>query len=416
MGIRSLTWTSSRTGRWCSRSPGRARRAASNTDSEATGCTNIGAEAPQTQAARNPRQKSSDVSSRSDPIPLLTGSDPIQEANPQPGTLMAASTVEASLGFGSVPLLVYFYGRHPDLRLTTFSPADQSLRTGVVPELTENNSHVTPQGWVFLHEPDTRRARLWDPRSGDTVALPPTDDDLPESRKCCISAAPTAAAPCVVVILHLAEPRLLYCRVGDSRWTAHGYDIGCVDLPYPPPKRRVIREAAAMGGKFYFLEMGKLGAIDFSSSSPEPALSFLDYPLIGFPDASSCALPYLVVSRGELFMVNIYFKDVTPEVLTMRVHRFGDLSGPTATLTELHDLGDRAFLLSDSNEQLLCSASKYGIKGNRVYAMLNVLSEPNGGFMCIYDMDDQSVETVQPCQDMKDLMSDPFWVLPTDSV
>ncbi|KAL6840305.1 hypothetical protein ACP4OV_030115 [Aristida adscensionis] len=260
---------------------------------------------------------------------------------------------------GSVPLLVYDHGRRGNYRQTTFSPADQSLRTAVVPEMSESNLHVTPHGWVFLQECGTRSARLWDPRSGDTVALPPTDESTGG-----------------------LEPKLLYCRVGDSRWTAHEYDIGDVNLPHAPPRKRTIKQMAAVGGRFYFSETGQLGVIDFSSA-PGPAFSYLDYPRVKFPDGSNCAWPHLVASRGELF--------------------------------EVEDLGDRVLLLSHPNAQLLCSASKYGLKGNHVYFNHNVMTEPDGGPMCIYDLDEKSLETVRPCPDMKDLMGNPFWMMPTDS-
>ena len=74
----------------------------------------------------------------------------------------------------------------------------------------------------------------------------------------------------------------------------------------------------------------------------------------------------------------------------------------------------KVFLLSDQNEQLLCSASKYGIKGNRIYFMHNVMEEPDSGSLVVFDLDNQSVETVRPCPDMTELMCVPFWMMPTD--
>ncbi|GJM92257.1 hypothetical protein PR202_ga08704 [Eleusine coracana subsp. coracana] len=96
-------------------------------------------------------------------------------------------------------------------------------------------------------------------------------DQLPAASwnwKCCLSESPTSPS-CV------AEPKFLYCRVGDddnnNRWTEHEYDVGNVMLPpeYAPPTKWVIKDTAAVGGRFYFLEMGKLGVIEFA---PEPLL------------------------------------------------------------------------------------------------------------------------------------------------
>ncbi|KAL6616503.1 hypothetical protein ACP70R_038773 [Stipagrostis hirtigluma subsp. patula] len=332
---------------------------------------------------------------------------------------MAESSVEPSAHaagerppLGSLPLLVYDHGEHPNNRQTVFSIADQSLGTHIVPELTENNFHVTSHGWVVLQDPSSLHARLWNPRSGETIGLPATEHELTMNWKCYLSDTPNASS-CIVLLLYMAEPKFLYCCVGDSCWTVHDYDIGNVGLPseYAPPEKRVIHQMAAVDGKFYFLETGELGVIEFS---PKPVFSNLDYPHAGFPDGSNCVDSTLVASRGELFVVNMFLKGFTPDILTVHVYKI-DLSGPTTTLHKVDDLGDRAFLLSYTNEQMLCSASKHGLKGNRIYIMHNMMSEPDGGLMCIYDMDDQSLETVQPCMDMKDLMCDLFWMLPTDS-
>lgn len=279
---------------------------------------------------------------------------------------------------GSKPLLVYDHGFDPNGRQTAVSIADMSVHTHVVPELMENNFHVTPHGWVFLNGLGSLRARLWDPRSGESLALPDLEHDLPVSWKCYLSDVPTALS-CVVLLLDMDEPKFLYCRVaGDTHWTTHEYDVGDMNLPpsYAPPTRRVIQQAGAVGGKFYILEKGKLGVIDFS---PAPEFSYHDYTPPEPVDGSGCCRSHVAASGGELFEVRIYHKGFTPEVLTVRVYKFDGLAGPTAaTLREVADLGDKVLLLSDSNQLVLESASKYGLKGNRIYFMHNVLEEPDG--------------------------------------
>lgn len=313
---------------------------------------------------------------------------------------------------GTLPVLVYDHGlNHSNNRQTAYTIGDQSLHTSAVPELVDNYYHVTAQGWVLLIAPGPSPCtRLWDPRSGESVALPAMEREPPENWECYLSDAPTAPS-CVVLVLDMDRPTFLYCRVGDSRWKAHDYDIGNSRLPleYAPPTRLVIQHTAAVGGKFYFQETGKLGAIDFSTATPE--FSFVDYPQPALPDGSNCGRGYLVESRGELFDVYVCLKGFSPDILTVRVYKV-DLSGPT--LSEVKDLGDRAFLLSYLNSQLLCSASKYGVKGNCIYFVHDVTEDTDGGLLCIYDLDDQSLKSVRPCPQMVEVLRSPFWMLPTD--
>jgi hypothetical protein len=98
---------------------------------------------------------------------------------------------------GSKPLLVYDHGFDPNGRQTAVSIADMSVHTHVVPELSENDFHVTPHGWVFLNGLGSLRARLWDPRSGESLALPDMEHDLPVSWKCtaiCLTCPPRRPA------------------------------------------------------------------------------------------------------------------------------------------------------------------------------------------------------------------------------
>ena len=37
-----------------------------------------------------------------------------------------------------------------------------------------------------------------------------------------------------------------------------------------------------------------------------------------------------------------------------------------------------------------------------------------GGSLVVFDLDNQSVETMRPCPDMTELMCVPFWMMPTD--
>ncbi|PAN27191.1 hypothetical protein PAHAL_5G065300 [Panicum hallii] len=262
---------------------------------------------------------------------------------------------------GTLPVLVYDHGRGPNNRQTAFAIGDESLHTSVVPELANNYYHATPHGWVLLVAPGPSPCtRLWDPRSGHGARA----------------------------ARGLRKPRFLYCRVGDSLWSVHEYDIGDEKLPpeYAPPRKLVSQQTAAVDGKFYFGETGKLG--------------YIDRPCPEFPDGCNCLNEQLVESRGELFSVCICLKGFTPEILTVRVYRIDLMSG-RPTLSKVDDLGDRVFLLSYTN-------------GNRIYFNHNAMGDMDGGLLCVFDLDDQSLKTVRPCQEMAELLRNPFWMLPTD--
>uniref|UniRef100_A0A0D9V8Q5 KIB1-4 beta-propeller domain-containing protein n=1 Tax=Leersia perrieri TaxID=77586 RepID=A0A0D9V8Q5_9ORYZ len=262
------------------------------------------------------------------------------------------------------------------------------VETRVVPNLTNNNYHVTPHGWVFISEPGTLLTRLWNPNSGETIDLPRMEQPLPVNWTCYLSDEPTAAS-CIVLLLVVSEPRLIYCHVGagdGNKWTSHEYDIGNVGLPpeYAPPQRRSIAETAA------------LGILEFT---PVPEISYIDYPKIKFPSGEcNGGRSFLVASHGELYDVSVFYRGFTQEIHSLRVNRI-DMSGDSPVFRRVDDLGDRAFLLSDSNVGLLCSASSYGVKGNRVYFMDNPLSKPDGGSLCIYDLEDETMvmEELRPC-------------------
>ncbi|TVU36249.1 hypothetical protein EJB05_18175, partial [Eragrostis curvula] len=299
----------------------------------------------------------------------------------------STAVVDASdsgrLPLGSVPLFVYDHGLGTNNRQTAFAIRDGSLHTGVVPELANSNGyHVTTHGWVLLVAPGpSPQTRLWDPRSGESVPLPAMDHKPPANWMCYLSDVPTAPS-LIVLVLNMDKPNFLYL-----------------------PRR---------GQSLVGARTRKLGVIDFSSTT-RPELSYVgDYPRVEYPYESNRCMEFLVESQGEIFNVNVFCKGFDPaRILKVEVYRL-DMSGPTLTLRKVDDLGDRVFLLSYPNRQALCSASKYGLKGNRVYFNYNVTGDLDGGPICIYDLDDQSFDILWPCTGMTELMGKPFWMLPTD--
>jgi len=305
-------------------------------------------------------------------------------------------------GFGTLPVLVYDHGRGSNNRQTAFALGDESLHTSVVPELADNYYHATPHGCVLLVAPGpSPRTRLWDPRSGEIIALPAMERELEDNWRCYLSDAPTAPS-CVVVVLLVDEPSFLYCRVGGSCWSAHEYDVGDVVLKPVPRRKRIIHELAAVDGKLYFKETGNMGVIDFSPATPE--FSYLEkHQRTEFVDGSNICKEHLVESRGELFYVRIFLKGFTREIMAVRIYQI-DLSARAG--------GARRQSLPAElpNTQLLCSASRYGLKGNRVYFVHNAAGELDGICLYMYDMDDKSLKTLR--RSPEELVGDPFWILP----
>uniref|UniRef100_A0A0E0JRY0 KIB1-4 beta-propeller domain-containing protein n=1 Tax=Oryza punctata TaxID=4537 RepID=A0A0E0JRY0_ORYPU len=167
------------------------------------------------------------------------------------------------------------------------------------------------------------------------------EQPLPANWKCYLSDDPTAAS-CVVLVLAMSEPSILYCHVGStgSRWITHDYDIGDA-----PPRRQFIAQTTAVNGKFYFADTGKLGVLEFT---PSPEFIYLDYPHLEFPGGSNFRKSFLVASHGELFDVYVFFNGFTPEILAVRVCVIEMPGERRPAFREVGDLGDRAFLVASS--------------------------------------------------------------------
>ncbi|KAM0892954.1 hypothetical protein ACQ4PT_025428 [Festuca glaucescens] len=134
----------------------------------------------------------------------------------------------------------------------------------------------TARGYVLAHDPTSLSTFLYSPQSRRKIDLPPLDlegdQDLFVDYHCLLSDDPTDPS-CVVLLVELDDPFILYHRIGDGgdrnhQWHEHEYDIG--SQPYDPDdskllEKTVITPIAACRGKFYFNPMDEMGVIDFSS-------------------------------------------------------------------------------------------------------------------------------------------------------
>ncbi|TVU21669.1 hypothetical protein EJB05_31321, partial [Eragrostis curvula] len=226
-----------------------------------------------------------------------------------------------SLATASFPLLVYDHGEQPDNSEIMFSVADGSSRTYQVPEMRNHNRCLeTPRGWVLTVHTASLQCSLWNPQTGEKIALPAMDKALPEHCRCLLS--DTVSSPdCLVLVYDMTEPNLLFCQVrAGVAWTSQSYDIGLYELPashpdshLPPRTKAAIGSMAGARGKFYFLDptcTDVVGVLSFARD-PEPhmELDTFDAPLPMFDsDASQVVtMSFLLESSRDLFLVNLFF-------------------------------------------------------------------------------------------------------------
>uniref|UniRef100_A0A0E0M0Q4 KIB1-4 beta-propeller domain-containing protein n=1 Tax=Oryza punctata TaxID=4537 RepID=A0A0E0M0Q4_ORYPU len=276
----------------------------------------------------------------------------------------------------------------------------------------------TPQGLVLvLMSSPPAETFLLDPRDGSRVAaLPPLDEgELPAHRRCVLSDR-SPEPGCGVLVFDLESPALLFCRVGGERWSRHGYDIGCYDLPEeycPVPKRKHFFDVAGVGGRFYFTENnGELGTLDFTGG--EVAVGAIAIPVLDyFPtdQVMYSSLTFLVESCGDLFLVAIAFEGYSiGGPYDVHVFRMDFSAAPAWRRTT--DIGDRAFVVGGDNFcGASCSASGCGVKANHIY-WLNDFSEDEKRNLYVFSVEDRSVETVDTFEPLPGApRQTPFWLV-----
>ncbi|OEL15194.1 hypothetical protein BAE44_0023787 [Dichanthelium oligosanthes] len=174
------------------------------------------------------------------------------------------------------PVLVFNCGRggaDPEegdggARLVYSIPKKQLLLARESDCFIDNVNWVTAQGWMLTLEPGTRRTSLRDPFTSRTVSLPPDSDGLlagSDETTCVMSTCRPTDPGCVVLVAHLTDPVLCYCRPGGSRWFRYEYqhDLLVTDGGFIKAK-----PTAALG-RFYTYWV-KLATLEFS---PDPTLS-----------------------------------------------------------------------------------------------------------------------------------------------
>jgi hypothetical protein len=291
---------------------------------------------------------------------------------------------------------------------------------------------ATPQGWILItQDAPPWQAWLWHPLTGETIPLPPIQDDhyIPTNSSCLLTHSSAGHPDCAVVVLDVCDPNMWFCRIngGSSRaWGQHTYDVGEYILPdkdddSTPTKKIIPNVVAALGGKLHFVfsesnnkyEMGVVD-LDFSTPSPTAELRTLEGvdAATSFPEGMCSGVPWLLESEGELFQVSVCFQGFDAhDVGAVLVHRMdfdGDRGG---RWRRVHDIGDRVFLLPHDGNAVSCSASACSLQGNRVYFMKNFVQDD--GNLCIYDLKDQVMKIVAVHErDLTLPRTKPYWIVP----
>ncbi|RLN22473.1 hypothetical protein C2845_PM07G31740 [Panicum miliaceum] len=277
----------------------------------------------------------------------------------------------------------------------------------------------TAQGFLLVRDPDTMATFLYNPSSSDKVQLPPlrgVDDDVLMDSHCLLSDKP-AAPGCVVLLVEGWDDTFIwYCHPDDDHWEKYEYDIGSHVLPYPDKEedqieKNVICSIAACHGKFYFdCSAKEMRVIDFSSPEPVFTAIAIDHTVPadgshGYDEQLPCRM-FLVESNGELYMVRLLFGspyEGGDDIDRVSVHKMDFLK---RRWFYVHDLGGRAFLLSQFYFGASCSASECGLLPNRVYFMFD-----RNNSLQVFDVKDGTYQ-LHKLGEAPMKVDKAFWLLP----
>ncbi|TVU44978.1 hypothetical protein EJB05_04444, partial [Eragrostis curvula] len=239
----------------------------------------------------------------------------------------------------------------------------------VMGELTNNNCWATPQGWMLIRDGLSSTTCLLDPRNrtdAGKISLPHLpEENLSTYCTCLLSEYPDDPAQhtsCIVLLVETHLPVIWYCRIDDKNWTRHEYDIGTLNLCGGCTEKLVISPITACQGKFYFNGGGfdELGVLEFC---PAPVFSSIKIrnAITGPPGLRKVIM---LESEQELYMVSLMSSYNLNVVHRFSVHKMDFVK---EEWREVHDIGDRSFLLSSWYFGTSCSATECGLEPNCLY-------------------------------------------------
>ncbi|CAL5074472.1 unnamed protein product [Urochloa decumbens] len=323
------------------------------------------------------------------------------------------------------PVLMFYCGRggaDPEeegdvgsARLVYSIPKRQLLLAGEVDLLFDDVNWITPQGWMLTLDPATRSTSLRDPFTSRAIALPPDTGGLlaGSDETTCVISTPTPADPsCVVLVIHLTNPVLCYCRPGGTRWLRHEYRPELLVTDDHLDRDKIIHAVAnhttGASGRFHTCWSDKVATLEFSPAAPEPTvLSATGIVNMTTPPACFCLERTLVESCGELFGVVFWGTALDGnnfEVLRVLVEKLEWSSG---AWVKVGDLGsNRVFFISEDQFGASLPADEFGFKENCIYFCNNY----DKG-LYVYDMEQGTTAMHNPGIEIPDSLG-PILLMP----
>ncbi|KAF0930983.1 hypothetical protein E2562_038551 [Oryza meyeriana var. granulata] len=166
--------------------------------------------------------------------------------------------------------------------------------------------------------------------------------------------------------------------------------------------KNTIPAIAAVGGKLRFIfresNQSKMCTIQLDFSPDRPPIAEFDEldevdAKVALPEGIQSGDVWLLESDDELFQVYVCFLDFDDRKIgAVAVYRM-DLSDELPAWRAVRDIGDRVFLLAGGVAATSCCASTCNLKRNRIYFMKNF--RENDGDLCIYDLDEQTLDIIR---------------------
>ncbi|KAL6655954.1 hypothetical protein ACP70R_006780 [Stipagrostis hirtigluma subsp. patula] len=297
-------------------------------------------------------------------------------------------------------------------RLVYSIPKRRLLVAGGLKPFIDDVNWVTPQGWVLTLDPATRAASLRDPYdTSRRVHLPPDAGNLLPSSvasTCVVSTParrPSEEGSRVVLVIHLNEPVLCYCRPGGSRWFRHEYRpellVDANGHSHHTIIGRFAKLTAAPGDRFYVVLFNRLVILDFS---PDPTFSsdlVAERPLP--PAARYFHEAFLLEPCGELFVVRFCYASQR-SFLSVEVHKLDRSKGTWAKATGLSS--NRVFLITSGQFGASMPADVVGLDANCIY-----FSNPVDKGLYVYNVEQGTTTLHNPGVDVPDSI-EPVLLMP----
>uniref|UniRef100_A0A0A8YG20 KIB1-4 beta-propeller domain-containing protein n=1 Tax=Arundo donax TaxID=35708 RepID=A0A0A8YG20_ARUDO len=274
-------------------------------------------------------------------------------------------------------------------------------------DLTNNNCWATPQGWILDRDASSSTTYLMDPHKSTNISRIPLpylpEENLSTYCTCLLSEYPDPAQPasCFVLLVETDAPVIWYCRVDDKEWVRHEYDIGTLDLEDGCSEKIVISPITACQGKFYFNAccFKEVGVLEFCPAPVFSSITIRD----AITAPKGFRKVFMVESKQELYMVSLMSACNPDVVYRFSVHKMDFIN---EEWHEVHDIGDRAFLLSSWYFGTSRSAIECGLERNCLY-----MAYPWNKCLMIFNVRDGTAKV----QDLNEAPASDqaLWILPT---